>query len=101
VGGRGSWGQRFRKLSHADSLCTNEWWHGLFLRSGDVVEVGKGGGEWAGGYGRAAQAGGPGNKNAQKPDSVFTNKWRQGSFLHSGDVVDVGKCELEWVGGRD
>jgi hypothetical protein len=97
--GGGLGGQRFRKPSCVDLLCANKWWQGLFLCSGDVVEVGKGGGEWVGGYGRVARAGGPGNKNAQKTDSVFTNEWRQGSFLHSGNVIDVGKGEVEWVGG--
>ena len=36
----------------------NEWWRGLFLHRGDVVEVGKGRVEWMDGCDQAVRVGG-------------------------------------------
>ena len=40
------------------SVLANEWWRGLFLCRGDVVEVGKGRVEWMDGCNQAARVGG-------------------------------------------
>ena len=67
-------------MSRTDSVCANEWWQGLFLCSGDVIEVGKGGVEWVGGNSQAARVGGLWDKSSQKPsraESVFANEWQR------------------------